>query len=1426
MIIDEQFQKETLKDILNEATIFSNNLVVNKIYKISANLPITKDKLKGHLIFLMSSSLDMTIKNINKPGILDNKTYTGYFFEKRLNYKFHNKIVKKVFKEQDRYMDIRSSCKIIKKTNFMLNKNLTFNTFMDMSDLLSTMFDNLTTNRDTNINEFFRLITEYINRYRDTAGYTESCIAFPVSDWIEDVKDLKIYKYRNDANPFTFIFKMIELDKSIISKLPKILFYNNKGWFMFDINAYGEASYSVIQTELKKLTMRLHDDLNTLEGDATPNELDVAPADIAISSVEKANDISSSIVNTVSPDKDLSSEKSTYDISGTPTALLNPSQQRVKKLTDDISNILQDTMSDKIKNGDEKDILNNVVSDSELTDYDENPELIESISTLRSEVLEPSTARLARETQLRDKFYNKVLNGKTVKQILAKAKKQKVESVKLKVDTIVDTMTDNKLVNFDETYNKNNREADIIAIIESFMKNKQFPLHVVDFKIEDASDSFNLYDRVTFTVEDRRGKRYTNKILLPQVIDGMFMYLGGSEKNIIKQLALKPVVKTKPDTVQISTNYKKILLYRDGVNISARVIRFKEAIKTIKDTNIKFDTGDYTISNESYIGTIEFDSIASDFAFIEFYGNIIYFNLPVFDDTLASNPNLKCSIPNTTPIGITENKELISLDTNNNKVYINDTDSNFELIDYINNIILNNNSDYAIVLRSIRTGSKFMYVKAKLMGKFVPMILLLSYSEGLTTVLKKAKIKYNIITKDEYSRRDIRTTDNYGHIEFRDGYIEYERYPYENSILLNGFFLVNTSEFSLSEIDERNTYLRFFESLYGDSRVAQYFDNFYELLLDPITLDVLEDLKLPTDYVTLMLYANALLVDNRFIPDNNLSQSRLRSAELIPDYFYNELSTAYQDYRATATNNNPKPFSIKEDSVVTRLLTEPIVEEYSSLNPMLEAEKCRTVGYKGLSGINLDRAYTIDKRVYDKSMLGNIAISSPPSGKVGVTRRLPIDVKVSTTRGYLEETADPSTLDAKNIMSPSEGMVPYVVNHDDAPRIPMASTQKGHAVAPDDADVFIMSNGTDAVMKGLVTDRFCFKAKEDGVVEEIDEANKLLIIKYKSGKKDVVDLSDKEAKNAGGGFFILNTLITDLKVGSKFKNGDAVAYNSKYFSKDIFGNLIFKSACMVNVALLTSYYTYEDSTCITEKLANRMATDVIMNKNVTLDPNTNIESIVKVGDKVKVGDPLIVFEENMTDDPEITKLLAGIGDDMQQQVSDIGKSVVKSTYAGVVHDIKIYYTCDLDEMTPSARKIVDKYRGKVQKIQKKLQEARPDDRRNAIMTPPAEKITANKGKVKGEYLENGILIEFYIKYKDIMAIGDKLTFYTALKGIVGEIIPEGKEPTLVRDESIHIDAFLSHISVDKRMTTSPIIVGSQNRVYIELKKKLKEIFYK
>ena len=95
------------------------------------------------------------------------------------------------------------------------------------------------------------------------------------------------------------------------------------------------------------------------------------------------------------------------------------------------------------------------------------------------------------------------------------------------------------------------------------------------------------------------------------------------------------------------------------------------------------------------------------------------------------------------------------------------------------------------------------------------------------------------------------------------------------------------------------------------------------------------------------------------------------------------------------------------------------------------------------------------------------------------------------------------------------------------------------------------------------------------------------------------------------------------------------------------------------------------------------------------------------------------------------------------------------------------------------------------------------------------------GRLKN--VDNGVKIEFYLKYEDKMKVGDKLIFYSANKGVVKDIFPEGKEPRSEYRPNETIHALMSSESINGRMVGSIMINGAINKGLIELGRQCKDI---
>ena len=236
---------------------------------------------------------------------------------------------------------------------------------------------------------------------------------------------------------------------------------------------------------------------------------------------------------------------------------------------------------------------------------------------------------------------------------------------------------------------------------------------------------------------------------------------------------------------------------------------------------------------------------------------------------------------------------------------------------------------------------------------------------------------------------------------------------------------------------------------------------------------------------------------------------------------------------------------------------------------------------------------------------------------------------------------------------------------------------------------------------------------------------------------------------------------------------------------------------------------------MSEWLSHAMSSEIVVAKEVTLPKSTNIYNIVKKGQSIQEGEPLIVFQ-NAFDDADVNILLKNLTDD-EDAITDLGRIPVKSKITGIVQDIVIYRTVEVDELSDSLKKLVNTYEKNIANTRKVIEKYNHDQ---ALEYDSNYKLEAT-GKLKDA--ADSVKIVFYLKYFDDMSIGDKAVMNSALKSVMKDIFPPGKEPYTDFRPDEPIESLLAMSSVNGRMVTSVFRNGFINKAMVELDRKVKEI---
>ena len=1298
------------------------------------------------------------------------------------------------------------------------------NAFIDLYYYNELFFKNNVWKLRKGFDLYLTLLDRLLNDPRYKAnGYTKKTLFIPVLDW--DLNNAtRMWMYRESINPISIIFELMKNDNRILASVFKdtvLVFFDKDRIFKMDFSLMDDIPKTADVFRRFIMLFRKSQAEDTADADTEFNHKEtpeVIKANIADQiEISKGIDLTPKIAAAKKNNK-VEVVKGKEEIVTYNPKSYSTKRKDIKAPNEVLKDVEQDMKdvpltktvdTEELKNKEEdleslaavvNDVGDKASSTDNAYDYLDN-DLDFKAMLIDAEAddggVKIDATRAARMNKLNDDILLKSVKGKTVKELLQPTPTEKqIEVTSLKVASPNPEWQEMKYMNFDKDYDLN---KDIVACFYHFTKTSK-PIGIRNIKCEDHSTSEDRLDLYTVEMEDFRGKRFTIKLDIPKVKDNRYL-LRGNTKSIQTQFFNMPILKTNLDTCQIVSNYQKIFIYRVNTNTGRSLpttSKFLKAISKYEGKDITVVAGDNSRICNKYNLPIDYIDIASVITTIETKDVKFYFDQ---SEIRSKYPNIDDK--NGIPIGVDKKYQSI--------IYYNMAGgSNVAtvILSYINNDKLNELYD------TVKPSTSGTYSRCNMLNVKIPMIVVLGYLEGLTSILKKANIEFELKEKITNEERRNANTD---FIRFSDGYLIYN-ISYPACMLLNGLKECDTMSYSFTGVDSQTMWLEFLDN-YGGRIKSDGLDNFYDCLIDPMTKECLEYYHLPTDFAGMFLYANNLLADNKFIKHTDTSSRRIRRSEMVAAYTFEALSESYAMYANMVKHNRSgAEFSLKQSAVIDKILLSPISSDDSVINALYAVENTNAVTYKGKAGLNDDRSYSIDKRIYDDSMLNVLGMSTNFSAGVGITRQATINMNIEGERGYVKSiNSDTSKMNAANTLSMTEALTPFGSTRDDADRTYMTFIQTAkHMMRTAESDPLLVTNGAGEAMPYVTIDKFAYKAKQDGTVTEVTD--EYVIVQYKDGSKDFVNLKETVEKNSDAGFFVPLKLdkMEGLSVGKKIKAGDILAYDRSSFSNNLgeSGNIAFNIGKLTKIAIINTDDGFEDSGFCTESLSKSLAAKIIRKVDHVIDKDSIVYSMLKIGDRVEVEDPLIIWQ-NAHEDEEANVLMRVMKTD-DEEISEFGRKSIKSEVSGVIKDIKIYRTVEMDELSPSLQKIVKAYEAPYKALQKKLDSEGIED----VYVPATYKLEPT-GKLKKA--QEAILIEFYLEYNDSVAVGDKIVYFAANKAVIKNVIPDKDAPYTDFRPNEKINAFVSQVSIDKRLVNSIPINGALNTLMIELDRNVRDI---
>jgi hypothetical protein len=670
-------------------------------------------------------------------------------------------------------------------------------------------------------------------------------------------------------------------------------------------------------------------------------------------------------------------------------------------------------------------------------------------------------------------------------------------------------------------------------------------------------------------------------------------------------------------------------------------------------------------------------------------------------------------------------------------------------------------------------------ISAGIFGKDIPVAVIMALQMGLEKLLVLLKVDpVRIPAGEKYQLKH-----NEYAIRFNDETLVFDKTNRLATLLLAGFneYEKQLRLFSVYSFDKRGVYVNLLESAGIGVRYVREIDLADSMFVDPITRDILIELKEPTTYLGLLLKAAEMLLVDAHPDELDPASMRIKGYERMSGAVYSELVQSVRAHNGSLGKANTS-IQLNPYAIWKKISEDPVKIQVSEMNPIATLKESEAVTYGGVGGRS-SLSMTKRTRGYHRNDMGTISEATVDSSDTGINVFTSADPKFTSVRGVskrfnLEKPNITNLLSTSALLSPCS-------DTDDPRRTAFVSIQQTHAVACDGYHQLMVRTGYDAVIAHRLDEPYAYTAKQPGVVSNVTPTG--IIVDYDNKERQGFQLG-RTYGNAQG-LTVAHSVVTPLKVGDRFEVGDPIIYNEGFFEPDFFNpkQICWKNAVNVRTVLWEASATHEDSSSISTTLASKLSTKITKVKTIVLRFDQAIGNMVEVGTHVTADSTLCVIQDSFTANSKL------FDEKSLDTLKMLSAQAPRAGTRGVVERIEVYYHGQKEDMSDSIAAIANKSDKEIH----------------------ARAISAGKpvhtGKVDSGFRIEGnplnldtLAIKVYITHDVGAGVGDKAVFGNQLKSVVGDVM----ESPMFSEDNREIDAQFGAKSVEARIVNSPAKIGT------------------
>lgn len=963
--------------------------------------------------------------------------------------------------------------------------------------------------------------------------------------------------------------------------------------------------------------------------------------------------------------------------------------------------------------------------------------------------------------------------------------------------TIVDkSMLQSSLLDFDKRYVEEVMQRDVANMVVSL---QNAGVLVTDYRVNEVEDITGGRIEYTVKVKPLQGTPSTLRFKLPRVeADGSYR-INGVTYRTRKQRGDLPIRKLTPTRVALTSYYGKAFVERSTkkVNDYGRWLRDNITRMALVDNQKLIP---YFEQGDAFDHTFDAPRLYTMIA-----QGIRAFNLVVNREGV--DVEWKLTFDHKRIKAIFSNSDdpeaaMAKLEQNGKFVIIGMTGSRILLMDKQNAIYESNSEGQLIPMPPLEEllglagmRAPIEFAELRVFGKMIPVGVVLSYLMGLEEVCKRLGVRPRVIPAGQRSN----LVPGEWSIVFQDETWVFNRDDVVATLVLGGWrdYRESTINYGHHEFNRRDVYFNILEENGLSVRYLRELDLMAQMFIDPITKELLGEMKEPQVWTELLVRAAALLATDQHPHELDARFMRIKGYERFSGLLYAELIRSLRVHNAKGSKA-VHPLEINPYAVWIAISEDPAKDQALEINPIKELKEIEAVTYSGTGGRS-GRSMVKRTRAYSSTDMGLMSEATSDSSDVGINTFLTADPKFKNLRGMADpyvvgQSGATSGLSTSSLISPA-------ADRDDMKRANFISIQHAHGIACEGYHQAQVRTGYEQVIPYRVGANYAVMAKKSGKVTSLNATG--VIVTYDDGEVVGVEIGRKYGNAAG--LTIPHEIVTPLKLGDVFGAGDPIAYNSGFFEPDFFNpkHIVWKSSTNSKTALLESSDTLEDSCAISSRLSNELQTRITKLRTIVVNFDQQVHRMISVGESVEYDSILCVIEDAVTSS-------SGVLDESTiDTLRVLTAQAPQAKIRGKVERVEVFYHGEKEDMSPTLRALASesdhKLTSRLRSQGKRVFNGRVDE----------------NFRVENDALQlDSAAINVYITTEVAAGVGDKGVFGNQLKTVFGRVFSDN-----VRTESgVPIDSIFGALSVDNRIVMSPYIIGTTATLLNVIAKKAIELY--